>query len=115
MAIVTSPDVSGAYKISIKVFCIFPIINDEEECEKDCCIIDMLISPGVRNVIKEKPKTLLLSFPIARDRTSKNNKDVIKGENTVWIQTVKKRKTSFLYKENTPIQLTNPNFLTSIS
>ena len=33
---VTSAGESGAYKISTIFPCIFPIIKDEEECEKDC-------------------------------------------------------------------------------
>ena len=84
MAIVISPGLSGAYNISTSVFCIFPIIIDDAECEKDCCIIpDIHISPGAKKVMKEKPKTLDLSLPIANERTSKKRSDVISGEKIV--------------------------------
>ena len=35
---------------------IFPIIIDEEECEKACWINCIAIRPGARKVIKENPK-----------------------------------------------------------
>ena len=38
------------------------------------------INPGAKKVIKGTPRTLPLSEPIAKDKTSKNNKDEISGE-----------------------------------
>ena len=99
MAKVISAAVKGAYKISTRVPWIFPIIIDDEECEKACCIIaDIHISPGVRKTIKGKSKTRPLSFPIASERTRRNSKDVISGENMVCIQTLKKRLHSLSHK-----------------
>ena len=100
IANVISTAVSGAYKISTRVFCIFPIIIEEEECEKACCITaDIHISPGTRKTAKEKPKTSPLSFPMANVRTRRNNKDVNKGDKIVCIQTTIKRLHSFSHKE----------------
>ena len=115
VASVTSAAVKGAEIVSMIVPCIFPIIIDEEECENDCCITCMAINPGARKLIKFTPKTLPLSLPIANERTSKNNKDVINGEKSVCIQTAKNLKTSFLYNVQKPIQLTKPNLLSPIS
>ena len=100
IAIVISEGDKGAYKISTILPWIFPIINDEEEWEKDCCIICIAIKPGAKKLIKETPKTFPLSEPMAKDKTKRNNKDEIKGENIVCTQTIKNLKTSF-YKEST--------------
>ena len=83
VAKVTSPAVKGAYKMSTIFPCIFPIIIDEEECEKACFITCIAIQPGAKNVIKGKPKTSPLSFPIASESTNKNKRDVTKGDITV--------------------------------
>jgi len=111
IAMVISAAVKGAYSISQSVFCILPIIIEDEECEKACCIIaDIQISPGAKKVINEKPKTSPLSLPIANDRTNKKSKEVISGEKIVCIQTAMNRLHSFNHKEYAPIQLTYPNF-----
>ena len=94
--------------------CIFPIINDEEEWEKDCWITCIEINPGAKKVIKGTPRTSPLSVPMAKDNTSKNSKDETKGEKIVCIQTIKNLKTSFLYKVQAPIQFINPNLLDPI-
>ena len=73
--------------------CIFPIIKDEEEWEKDCCITCIAINPGAKNIIKGTPKTSPLSAPIAKDKTNKNNNDEIKGEKIVCAQTFKNLRT----------------------
>ena len=108
---VTSLGDKGAYSISTIFPCIFPIIIEDEEWEKACCIICIQISPGARKVIKGTPKTSPLSFPIASDKTSKNNSAEIRGENNVCIHTTKKRNTSFLYKVKKPIQFIRPNLV----
>ena len=75
---------------------IFPIIKEEEEWEKDCCITCIAIKPGARKIINGTPSTFPLSDPIARDNTSKKSKDEISGEKSVWTQTIKNLRTSFL-------------------
>ena len=97
---------NGAYKISTIFPWIFPIIIEEEEWENPCCIICIAIRPGARKLIKGKPKTSPLSFPIAKESTSKNKSEVTSGDMTVWIATIKNLNTSFLYKVQKPIQLT---------
>ena len=96
VANVISIAVNGAYKISTILPCIFPIIIDDDECENDCWITCMAISPGARKLINENPKTSPLSFPIASERTIKNNSEVISGETIVWIPTIRNLSTSFL-------------------
>ena len=96
VATVISAGYKGAYKISTIFPWILPIIKDEDEWEKDCWIICIAISPGAKKLMKETPKTLPLSSPIAKDKTKRNNNDDIKGENIVWIHTIKNLKTSFL-------------------
>ena len=49
----------------------------------------MAIRPGAKKLIKGKPNTSPLSFPIAREIIDKNNKLEISGENKVWTQTLK--------------------------
>ena len=115
IAVVTSPAERGAYKISTIFPCMFPIIIDEDEWENACWIICIAINPGARKLINVTPNTFPLSSPIAKERTSKNNKEVIKGEKSVWIQTFKNLRISFLYNVQTPIQFTSPNLLTPIS
>ena len=83
VAKVTSAAVKGAYKMSTIFPCILPIIIDEEEWEKACCITCIAIKPGAKNVIKGNPKTSPLSFPIASESTNKNKRDVTKGDITV--------------------------------
>jgi hypothetical protein len=70
-------------------------MNEEDECEKDCCITCIEINPGAKKVINGTPRTSLLSDPIAKDKTSKNNKEDIKGEKSVCAQTFKNLKVSF--------------------
>ena len=80
VANVISAAVNGAYNMSTILPCIFPIIIDDEECEKACCITCIAINPGARKLINGTPKTAPLSLPIATVRTNKNNKEVTKGE-----------------------------------
>ena len=108
---VTSPAERGAYKISTIFPCIFPIIKDEEEWEKACCIICIAINPGARNTIKGNPSISDLPLPIATDRTKRNKREVIIGDKSVCIQTIKNLRTSFLYKVQKPTQLISPNLL----
>ena len=49
----------------------------------------MAIRPGAKKLIKGKPNTSPLSFPIAREIIYKNNKLEISGENKGWTQTLK--------------------------
>ncbi len=58
----------------------------------------MAIRPGAKKLIKGKPNTSPLSFPIARESTDKNNKLDISGESKVWAQTIKNLLTSLTYK-----------------
>ena len=74
----------------------------------------MAIRPGARKVIKGKPNTSPLSFPIANESTSKNRSDVTSGDIMVWIITIKNLSTSFLYSVQNPIQFTLPNFFSDI-
>ena len=55
----------------------------------------MEINPGAKKVINETPRTLPLSAPIAKDRTSKNKNEEINGEKSVCAQTFKNLKVSF--------------------
>ena len=80
---VTSAADKGAYKISTIFPCIFPIIKDEAEWEKDCWITCMAIKPGAKKLIKGTPKTLSLSFPNAKDKTSRKSSAEISGEKIV--------------------------------
>ena len=96
IASVISPAVRGAYKISTILPCILPIIIVEEEWENACCITCIAIRPGAKKVIKGKPKTSPLSFPMANESTSKNRSDVTRGDIIVWIKTIKNLSTSFL-------------------
>ena len=96
VAKVTSPAVKGAYKMSTIFPCIFPIIIDEEECEKACCITCIAINPGARKEIKGKPNTSPLSPPIAIESTKRNKSEVTSGDITDCIATIKNLKTSFL-------------------
>ncbi len=96
VANVISPAVKGAYNMSTIFPWIFPIIIEEEECEKACCITCIAIRPGARKVMNGKPKTSPLSLPIANDSTSRNRIDVTRGDMTVWITTIKNLNTSFL-------------------
>ena len=71
---VTSPAESGAYKISTIFPWILPIINEEDECEKDFWITCIAIKPGARKLIKGTPNTSPLPLPIAKDKTNKKSK-----------------------------------------
>ena len=53
IAPVTSEGDKGAYSISTIFPCILPIIKVEDECENDCWIICIAISPGAKKLIKE--------------------------------------------------------------
>ena len=81
--IVTSAADKGAYSKSTIFPCILPIIKDEEECEKDCCITCIAIKPGARKIMNETPSTSPLSLPMANDKTNKNKSEEIKGEKIV--------------------------------
>ena len=72
------------------------------------------INPGAKNVTKETPNTSPLSDPIAKDKTSKNSKEDIKGEKSVCAQTFKNLRVSFWYKVQAPTQLIKPNLLVPI-
>ena len=98
IAKVTSVAERGASKVSIIFPCIFPIIKEEDEWEKLCWIIDMAIRPGAKKLMKEKPNTFPLSFPIAKESTDKNNKLDISGDSKVWAQTIKNLLISLTYK-----------------
>ena len=95
MAVITSPAERGAYNISTILPWIFPIIKEEDDCENACWFTCIAIKPGAKKVIKETPKTSPLSFPIANDKTKRNNRDEISGEKIVCIHTIKNLKTSF--------------------
>ncbi len=96
VAKVISAAVKGAYKISTILPCILPIIIDEDEWEKACCITCIAIKPGAKKLMKEKPKTSGLSLPIANVSTNKKSKEVINGEIIVCIATIRNLRTSFL-------------------
>jgi hypothetical protein len=83
IAIVASAADNGAYNKSTIVPSIFLIIKEEDELAKACCIICIAINPGAKNVMKDTPNISPLSAPIAKDKTNKNNKDVINGEKSV--------------------------------
>ena len=74
----------------------------------------MAIKPGARKMINGTPNMSLLSTPIARESTNKNNRDETNGEKIVCIQTFKNLRTSFLYKVQAPTQLISPNLLVPI-
>ncbi len=93
---VTSAADKGAYKISTIFPCIFQIINEDAEWEKDCWITCITTNPGAKKLIKGTPKTLPLSVPMANDKTNKKSKAETRGEKIVWIQTFKNLNTSFL-------------------
>ena len=94
-AMVTSAADKGAYRRSTIFPCIFEIIKEDDECEKDCWITCIEINPGAKKVIKETPSTSPLSVPKAKDRTSKNSNEEINGEKSVCAQTFKNLKVSF--------------------
>ena len=98
IAKVTSAAERGASKVSMILPCIFPIINEEDEWEKPCWIIDIAIRPGAKKLMNGKPNTSPLSFPIAKDKTDKKSKLDIKGESKVWAQTIINLLTSLTYK-----------------
>ena len=92
--------------------CILPIIKDEEEWEKDCCITCIAINPGARKTTKGNPSISDLTFPNATDKTRRNNNEEMIGDKSVCIQTIKNLRTSFLYKVHKPTQFIKPNLLT---
>ena len=59
IAKVTSVADRGANNVSIIFPCILPIINDEEEWEKPCWIIDIAIRPGAKKLIKGHGRMLV--------------------------------------------------------
>ena len=93
---VTSAADNGLPIKSIMLPIIFPINIDEEEWEKACWITCIEISPGAKNIMNGKPKTLPLSSPQAIEITIKNRIPVKTGPKTVWPNTIKKRRVSFL-------------------
>ena len=104
IADITSAADNGAYKISTMFPCILPIIKDEEEWEKDCCITCIAINPGARKTTKGNPSISDLTFPNATDKTRRNNNEEMIGDKSVCIQTIKNLRTSFLYKVHKPTQ-----------
>ena len=94
--IVTSVDERGAYSKSTIFPWILPIIKEEDEWEKACCITCIAIKPGAKKVMKGKPKTSPLSLPMARLKTNKKRREVISGVIIVWIATIRNLRTSFL-------------------
>ena len=95
-AVVTSPADKGAYKISTMLPCIFPIMKEDEEWEKDCWITCIAINPGAKKVMKGNPSTSPLLFPIATDKTKRNRREEIMGDKRVWTHTTRNLKTSLL-------------------
>ena len=91
----------------------FPINNEEDECENACWITCIAINPGAKNSIYGTPKTLGLSFPIAKEITNKNNIAVPIGPIIVCPNTFKNLNVSFTYNEYAPTQLM-PNLLIPI-
>ena len=85
VAVTTSSADKGAEIVSKIVPWIFPIIIDEDEWENACWITLIAIRPGARKLIKGTSSTFPLSLPIAKERTNKNSREVIKGEKSVWI------------------------------
>ena len=71
-ASVTSAEFRGALTTSSKIFIIFPIIIEELLCAKAAWIIDILIKPGHKNVMKDMPKISPLYCPIERFRTAQS-------------------------------------------
>tara|TARA_B100001996_G_C18310880_1_gene458537 strand:+ start:289 stop:582 length:294 start_codon:yes stop_codon:yes gene_type:complete len=80
---VTSAADRGAPIKSTILPIIFPINNEEDECENACCIICIEIRPGARNSINGTPRTLGLSSPIAREITNKKSIEVTIGPTIV--------------------------------
>ena len=74
----------------------------------------MAIRPGAKKLIKGKPNTSPLSFPIANESTDRNSKLDISGESKVCAQTTKNLLTSLTYRLWAPTQFTKPNLLTPI-
>ena len=72
----------------------------------------MAINHGARKVIKGNPSISDLPLPIATDKTNKNSKEDMIGDKSVWTQTIKNLRTSFLYNVQKPIQFIKPNLLT---
>ena len=69
----------------------------------------MAINPGARKVIKGKPSMSDLPLPIATDRTKRKSNEEMIGDKSVWTQTIKNLRTSFLYNVQKPIQFIKPN------
>ena len=113
-AIVTSAADKGAYRRSTIFPCIFEIMKDDDEWEKDCWITCIEINHGAKKDMNETPRTFPLSVPMAKDKTSKNNSEEISGEKSVCAQTFKNLKTSFWYKVQAPTQFIKPNLLVPI-
>ena len=57
--------------------------KDEEECENDCWITCIAISPGARKLTNGTPKISSLFPPIAKESTERNNSEDTRGENIV--------------------------------
>ena len=74
----------------------------------------MAINPGARKVIKGKPSMSDLPLPIATDRTKRKSNEEMIGDKSVWTQTIKNLRTSFLYNVQKPIQFIKPNLPTPI-
>ena len=78
-ASVTSAADKGAETTSPIVFIIFPIIIDEEVCEKLACKMDIEIKPGHKKVIKGTPKISPLYSEMEIFKTDQNKSVVIIG------------------------------------
>ncbi len=65
------------------------VIKDEDVFAKAFCIICIAINPGTKNTVNLCPSTSVLSEPMAKLNTAKNNNKVTIGETMVCTHTLK--------------------------
>ena len=76
--------------------CTLAITIDDEVLAKAFCTMAIMIRPGARNSANPTPPTWLTARPRARVKIARNSSVVITGASSVWVKTLRKRRTSFM-------------------
>ena len=105
IASISSPSESGGIRKSTIVPWILPDRNEKLALANAFCIMPMTISPGATKVAKLTPSTSRPPLPRAIVKITRNSRVVIAGAQIVWVCTLKKRRTSFIYSVLSPTQL----------
>ena len=68
----------------------------EEVLAKAFCTMAIMIRPGARNSAKETPPICCTARPRARVKIARNRSVVTIGASSVWVKTLRKRRTSLV-------------------